>query len=334
MIFVKTPFRLSFLGGGTDHPVWFKKNEGIVISTAINKYCYVIGDKNNIFNPEYCFFLQYQITEKTNLIKNIKHRVIREAISRFYNHNPKKLLKIIHTSDLPSKSGIGSSSSFSVSILNLLQSLEKRKFSKNFLLKKTLEFEYKSLKEFVGYQDQIAAVHGGFNIINFKNDRFSINNIKNYKVLSEYLKKKSLLIHSGIFRSAEDIEREKFGNKKIKYNLLKSIYEIASEGKKALNKSTKNFIVELPRLILESWKIKKNLSKKVSNSKIDNIFDYCFSRGAISGKVLGAGGGGFILFLFNNQIERDKIAKYFRSKKLLVVDDLEIDNNGTVLNHD
>ena len=332
MIFVKTPFRVSFLGGGTDHPFWFNKNKGIVISTAINKYCYVVGDKSNIFDPEYCFFLQYQNVEKTNSIKNIEHKVIKEALKKYYKHNPKKLLKIIHTSDLPSKSGVGSSSAFSVSILNLILNLEEKTINKNDLLKKTLDFEYRYLKEFVGYQDQMAAVHGGFNILNFKNKNYSIQNIQNNDTFSKYLKRKSLLIHSGIFRFAEDIERKKFNNKSINYNLLQHIYEIALEGKKSLNKSTKDFTIELPRLMNESWKIKKKLSNQVSNPKIENIFDYCFSKGAISGKVLGAGGGGFLLFLFNNQIERAKVAEYFRRKKKLVIDDLEIDNNGTVLN--
>lgn len=330
MIFVKTPFRISFLGGGTDHPIWFHKNPGLVISTAINKYCYIIGDKTDNHNPDYRFFFQYLINEKTNSIKEIKHKVIREALSRLYKDEPSKLLKIIHTSDLPSKSGIGSSSSFSVSLIHLILKLQNKNLNKKSLIKKTIDFEYKHLKEFVGYQDQIAAVYGGFNIINFNEKKFRIKKLNSSKFLSNFIKNQSLLIHSGIYRFADQIEKSKFNNLKINSDLLKSIYEIAYSGKKILNKSVEEFVKELPYLMNESWKLKKKLGKNVSNPIIDNIMDYCLKNGATTGKLLGAGGGGFLFFLFRNQKQRNYVAKIFKRKKFFVVDNLETDNSGSI----
>ena len=290
MIISKTPFRISFFGGGTDYPAWFKKNSGQILSTTINKYCYI----SLRYLPQ--FFLNknrivWSRIETVNNIKKIIHPAIRHGL---INYNLKDV-EIHHFSDLPARSGVGSSSSFVVGLINCIQTLKKKKITKLSLAKEAINFEQSILKEPVGIQDQIAASYGGFNITNIsKNGSFIVKNLD----INEYKKTKFnnnlMLFFTGISRFSGKYAAAQIKNTNKNYNELNKISEITKNAIKIF-KSSDDFR-SIGELMDESWNLKKNLAKGISNQFIDNIYQESKSCGAIGGKLLGAGGGGFTLF--------------------------------------
>ena len=307
MIISRTPFRISFFGGGTDFPYWFNKNTGKVLSTTINKYCYI---NLRILPPyfKYNYRLRYFKSEEVFNLNQIKHPSIREIMKY---KKVKNRLEVVHQADLPAQSGLGASSSFSVGLINSIEALNGSLISKRNLANQSLFVEQEILKEDVGSQDQVSAAFGGFNVINFKRNSYEVNpvlNLDNIKKLEENL----ALVYSGLPRNAKNIEKEKrknFGKNKVYLN------EILKITNKAENKifSSKNIISDFAELMDEYWWLKKKLASKVTNKKINDIFNLARKNGALSGKVLGAGGGGFILFLVkkkNIQNFRSKLKKY------------------------
>ena len=292
MIISKTPYRISFFGGGTDYPAWYKNNKTFVISATINHFSYITIKKlPKIFN--YNFRIRYYSREEAKKIDDIKHPVVRTILKY------KKLkngLDIVHHGDLPARSGIGSSSSFSVGMINALNNLNKKKINKKKLALQSMHLEQEILKENVGSQDQIAAVYGGFNCIHFYKKSFKCSAIK----ISDKNKKKFenwIQLFYIDQRSSQNVEKDKIKNlKKNKlYNL--EITKIANKAIKILKDQKKNFIIELGKLLNEQWVIKKKLSHKVSSKEIDKIYNLGIKNGAVGGKIIGAGGGGFMMFL-------------------------------------
>jgi len=290
MIISKTPYRISFFGGGSDYPSWYKKNGGTVISSTIDKYIYI-----SCRNLPPFFSHKYRIVwsqiETVNHLKQIKHKAVKEML-KYYKI--KKGLEIHYDGDLPSRSGIGSSSVFVVGLMNLINNFKGRKIDKRLLAKKSIYFEQKILNETVGSQDQIAAAYGGFNKIEFNiNGSFKVKKLITKKRSLHNLNKNLLLVYTGIKRTAHDIAKSyvnKLNSSKKAY--IKEITDLTNEAELMLKKGE---LDNFGRLLHESWLVKKELSNTITNSKIDQIYNYAIKKGALGGKLLGAGGGGFIL---------------------------------------
>jgi len=291
MIVSKTPYRISFFGGGTDYPAWYLKNGGAVISTTINKYIYITCRTLPPFF-KHKYRISWSLNEKVKKISQIKHKPTREMLKIF---NIKNGLEIHYDGDLPAKSGMGSSSVFVVGLMNVLNNYLGTSIDKKKLSKKSIVFEQRNLKEIVGSQDQIAAAYGGFNKITFKKDGNFF--VKNFSLKNENIKKLNknlILLYTGLERSAHEIAKSFIH--KLQSSKKRHIQEIASfvkEGEKILKHGNCD---DFGKLLHESWIEKKSLSPLISNSSIDKIYNLALKNGALGGKILGAGGGGFLLF--------------------------------------
>lgn len=292
MVITRTPFRISFFGGGTDYPVWYEKNGGAVLSTAINKYCYV----NTRYLPPFfeCKYrLRYLKNEEVNEIRQIQHPSIRECLN-FLDF--KYGLEVQHNADIPGMSGLGSSSAFTVGFLNALHALSGENISKEKLAKDAIYIEQHRIGENVGSQDQTIAAFGGFRKIEFlPYEHMKIFSIDISSERKKELNDNLLLFFVGFQRNASEIAGEQIKNTPNKteelhvmHRLVDDAYAILIDEKKSLD--------EFGELLHEGWKIKKSLSSKISNPVIDEIYDTAISSGALGGKILGAGGGGFMLF--------------------------------------
>jgi D-glycero-alpha-D-manno-heptose-7-phosphate kinase len=290
MIISRTPFRISFFGGGTDYPGWYQKNAGAVLSTTIDKYCYI---SLRYLPPffEHKHRIVYSIVENVKTIREIKHPAAKALLELF---KIDKGLEIHHDGDLPARSGLGSSSAFTVGMLNCLYALKGRIVSKTELAKQAIRVERDILKENVGSQDQIAVACGGFNKIIFHNDHnFKIEPMTLHKGKIDLLQKRLMLIYTGLSRFATDIARDQIKNTPHKKSELLAMQQMVDYAIEILN-SNKD-INEFGKLLHESWLLKRSLSDKITNDTIDTLYQTALKNGAIGGKLLGAGGGGFML---------------------------------------
>lgn len=305
MIISRTPFRISFFGGGTDYPGWYKKHGGSVLATTINKYCYL----NVRFLPPF-FWYKYRVSyariENRKTIDEIFHPSVRAVINFL---KMKQGLEIHHVGDLPARSGLGSSSAFTVGLLNALYALEGHMPNKQKLAKESIYLEQKILKETVGSQDQVLAAHGGFNLITFHKDgEITLKPMTISSKRVEELESHLMLFYTGVARTASDIAKSYVTNIENRKKQLDRMQELVTEAYDLLN--SKQDIKGFGELLNESWQIKRTLSSSVSNKKIDKIYKRALSAGAIGGKLIGAGGGGFLL-LFAPPPRQAKIRKEF-----------------------
>ena len=292
MIISKTPFRISFFGGGPDYPKWYHENGGSVLATTIDKYCYISCRHLPPFF-EHKHRIVYSKIESVKTTEEIQHPVVRAVLS---NLSITDGLEIHHDADLPARSGLGSSSSFTVGLINVLNALKGLQISKQDLAKQATYIEQEVLKETVGSQDQVLAAFGGFNRIDFHpDDSFNISPVIINKDLVEQLQSHMLLFFTGLSRFSSDIARDKVSNFTNRFQELTQIKEMVDEGMSILQ-SPSTPIMDLGKLMHESWKLKRSLSAKVSTPKIDEIYEAGIKAGATGVKILGAGGGGFILF--------------------------------------
>ena len=292
MIISKTPFRVSFFGGGTDYPSWVKKHGGAVISTSIDKYCYItLRELPPFFKHKHR--IVYSHVETVKEYSEIQHPAVKAIFKRFdLGHG----LEMHHDGDLPARSGLGSSSSFCVGLINAINGLKGKKMNPELLANEAIYVEQKILKETVGYQDQIASAFGGFNKINFYRDgKFSVEPILIDTKRLEKLQDNLLLFFTGFSRFASEIAKEQEKNSKKNETNLFKIRELVDDAEDILCNSKKN-LDDFGSLLNESWILKRSLSSSVSNNEIDLIYKKAIKAGAIGGKILGAGGGGFILF--------------------------------------
>ena len=305
MIISKTPYRISFFGGGSDYPSWYVNNGGMVLSTTINKFVYIsCRNLPPFFNHKYrIVWSKLETVKKTN---EIKHNAVRELLNLM---KIKKGMEIHYDGDLPARSGMGSSSSFVVGLVNTINTLLKIKFNKKELAKKSIYFEQKILKETVGSQDQIATSYGGLNKIKFfPGGKFQVCTIKIDEKNIHQLNQNLILMYTGIKRTAHQIAKSYVKKlNKDKKNEIMQILKITEKAENALKDS--NFD-DFGRLLHQSWLIKKNLSGKISSSLIDKIYDRAIQKGALGGKLLGAGGGGFFL-LYVPYKKQKKFIEYF-----------------------
>lgn len=309
MIVCRTPFRISFFGGGTDFPNWYNKNSGSVIAVTINKYSYITARQlPNFF--DYNYRIRYFKTEQVKKISNIEHPSFREIIKR-YNENNKNL-EIVHNADLPAMTGLGSSSSTTVGTINAILSLNNKTISKKNLALKAIEIEQKILKENVGSQDQIITAFGGFKHIRFdRKSKIHITELKNKSNIKK-IENGLFLVFTGLTRKADIIEKDKILNCKKKSKYYRKLNMLTDQAK-LLIESNNFSLKKFGELLSKNWSYKKNLSKLVTNKKIDKLYDIGVKNGAYGGKLLGAGNGGFLLFICNSKtkkILKKKFDKY------------------------
>ncbi len=306
MIISRTPLRISFFGGGTDFPNWYNKYGGSVLSTTIDKYIFIsIRDLPKIFKNKY--HLRYKKNETVNSINKIEHPSIRETIKFL---NIENNLDIVYHPDLPGNTGLGSSSAFTVGLIKALIALKNKQISKKELALSALNIEQNLIKENVGSQDQVAAAFGGFNKINFKeNGEIYVEPIiiskKNYSKLEESI----LLFFTGFTRIGPNIQKDVKSKLKMNSSSLFDMQKISDQALKILYK--KNFSVkEFGNLLNIQWDLKKSLSTKITNPLIDNLYKKAMKLGSYGGKILGAGGGGFIMFVVDKKNQKNFIKSF------------------------
>ncbi len=326
MIISRTPFRISFFGGGTDYPEWYRENKGSVISTTIDKYCYInLRSLPPFFN--YNYRLRYFKKEEVKKISEIKHPSIRECL-KFMDFKNNQRLEIVHSADLPALSGLGSSSTFTVSLLHALHTLRNENITKKQLAMEAIHVERNLIREKVGSQDQTAASFGGLNHIVFENNgNLKVNNIFFSKEDIVKLEENSILLFTGLQRKANLIAKDKVKNIK-RHKNINSLDEISKLTNQALEEIFFKKKIDFKKFgdaLKDQWELKKKLSEKVSNYQIDQIFSEAYSKGAYGGKILGAGGGGFILFL----VPKNKQQRFLKSFHKFLQVPFRIDNTGS-----
>jgi D-glycero-alpha-D-manno-heptose-7-phosphate kinase len=291
MIISRTPFRVSFFGGGSDYPEWYSEHGGMVISTTINKYCYLTVRKLPPFF-DYKYRIRYFNKEEVTRIEDIKHPAVREAIKCL---NFDFGLEVVHNADLPARSGLGSSSTFTVGLLNALYALQNQMISKRELAFKAIDIEQKKLNENVGSQDQTAAAFGGFNRILFSGKNIEVDPLILSDARLSTLEDNLILCFTGFARIASEVAEVQIREIKNKHNEFKENMMLAEEALRVLTDENTS-IDEFGKLLGEQWRIKKTFSNKITNEKIDEIYAKGIRAGALGGKLLGAGSGGFMIF--------------------------------------
>lgn len=312
MIITRTPFRISFFGGGTDYPDWFSRNNGAVISTTIDKYCYVMARYLPPFF-DYSFRLRYFKKEEVNNIDQIQHPSIRECL-RFLNFDKKKI-EIVHNADLPALSGLGSSSTFTVSLLHSLYGLKDKMITKKELALEAINIEQKILREKVGSQDQTAAAFGGINYIEFKKNKgVVVNQIFLGENELNKIEKNFYLIYTGIQRKANLFSSSQVKNIINNNNdiYLQKILDLTKQAYEEIFLKKTLDLKKFGEALNIQWDIKKKLSQNVSTDYLNNIYDLAIKSGSLGGKLLGAGGGGFFVFLVEPK-NRKKFLKSFKN---------------------
>jgi len=291
MIISRTPFRISFFGGGTDYPVWYRENGGAVLNTTINKYCYIsCRFLPPFFNHKY--LIRYRLTETVGTVNEIQHPSVRECL-RYMKID--QGIEMVHTSDLPARSGIGSSSAFTVGFLNTLYALTGRMVGKRKLASDAICLEQQIIAEKVGSQDQVASAFGGLNIMKFNGrENFFVQPVTISSEKVKTLQNHLMLFFTGLSRIASEIAAEQIQNTDSKTTELCSMQQMVDEASNILN-SENGRLEDFGYLLDESWKLKRSLSSRVSTNSIDEMYDIGLKAGALGGKLCGAGGGGFML---------------------------------------
>ena len=325
MITSRTPYRISFFGGSTDYPDWYLNHGGSVFSSTIDKFCYISAKfSTNVMDTRHKIVWSH--IENVQSFNDILHPVVREGL-KYLNFDNNQGIEIYHSGDLPARTGIGTSSSFSVGLINALSNLNNKPLDKHHLALKAIELEQKILNETVGSQDQIAASYGGFNKIVFNtNGNIIVNSINIDHKTINLLNSNISLYYSGtrIGRNSSDIVSDMLINIDSKYGLLKELESYVDIG---INLLTKNDFMEFGKLIHESWKIKKSLGSKITNSEIDEIYDIGIKNGAYGGKILGAGGSGFIMFI----IPEEKKEKLKQKLTNCIEVSFKFENQGSII---
>lgn len=320
MIITRTPFRISFFGGGTDYPAWYRHYGGVVLATSIDKYCYISCRYLPPFF-EHKYRVVYSKIENCKTIDQIEHPAVRAVLSYMECDSG---LEIHHDGDLPARSGLGSSSSFTVGLLNVLAALKGTRITNHELACKAIHIEQEIIKENVGSQDQISAAYGGFNRIEFFRDgSFLVEPVILRRERLEEFQDHLMLFFTGFSRYASDIAKSKIDNMKNRMAELHRMKEFVHEATQILQGNAP--IGGLGELLDQNWKYKRSLSEMVSNSNIDQIYEEAKRAGAIGGKLLGAGGGGFMVFFVRPEFQK----KVHEALRHLIHVPFRFENNGS-----
>ena len=293
MIISRTPFRISLFGGGTDYPAWYSEHGGAVIGTTINKYCYIsIRSLPPFF--EHRHRIVYSQIELPSSVGEIEHPAVRAVLKE---HNVEEGVEIQHHGDLPARSGMGSSSSFTVGLLHAVRAFRGQMSSPRWLAREAIRIEHDVIQEQVGAQDQIWAAYGGTNLITLYPDgKFHVRPIIISPERRKDLEMHMLLFFTGFSRVAGTIAAQEIPNLKRRAPELQSLIQMVHEAACILQDPNRH-IREIGTMLQEAWQIKKQLADCVSNGAIDQIYAAAMNAGAAGGKLLGAGGGGFMLVL-------------------------------------
>lgn len=312
MVITSTPLRISFFGGGTDYPVWYREHGGAVLATTINKNCYITLRRMPPFF-EYHSRISYSRIENVARNNDIEHPSVRACL-QFMKVG--EGVEVHHVADLPARTGLGTSSAFTVGLLLGLYALKNQMRDKHSLNADAIYVEQELLKECVGSQDQTSAAYGGFNRINFQQDGgIDVKRILAAPHRLEELEQNLALFFTGFSRIASEIATEQVKITPHKQKELETIHQLVDEAE-SIVASPNRSLDEFGRLMHQSWQIKRSLTQKISNANIDEIYEAGISAGALGGKLLGAGGGGFMLFYVPRE-KRQAVRE--RLKKLLCV---------------
>ena len=290
MIITKTPFRMSFFGGGTDMPAFFNEHGGAVLSTTFDKYCYVTVRHLPPFF-DYTSELVYSRIERVDSIEKIEHPLVRNCIKFLDMHE----LRVNYESDLPARTGLGTSSSFAVGLLNAFYALKGKYASKKQLADEAIYVERELCKESGGWQDQIAAAFGGFNRIDFKDNGYKVSPIIISPGRKQRLNENLLLFFTGFSRFSSEIQKSTEAAIKDKTAQLKEMLALVNEAQEVLV-NDKSDLDDFGRLLDATWRLKRQTGAKISTGSIDELYEKGIKAGALGGKLLGAGGGGFLVF--------------------------------------
>lgn len=323
MIITKTPFRMSFFGGGTDMESYFKENGGAVLSTTFDKYCYVnVRHLPRFF--DYSTELSYSKTERVTEVDDIQHPAIRNAMKMLDMHE----IRLTYEADLPARSGLGTSSSFAVGMLNAFYALKGKYADKKKLADEAIYLERILCNEAGGWQDQIAASYGGFNRINFNADGYEVLPIIISPERKKQLNNNLMMFFTGFTRFSSEVQKANAVGSNDKKDQLKEMYKLVDEAERILtDKSTD--LDDFGRLLDHTWKLKRQTGAAVSTDSIDGLYARGIAAGALGGKLLGAGGGGFLLFY----VQPEKQNEVRKTMKDLMYIPFEFENGGTRVIH-
>ena len=323
MIITKTPFRMSFFGGGTEMESFFMENGGAVLSTTFDKYCYVnVRHLPRFF--DYSTELSYAKIERVTDVNDIQHPAIREAMKMLDMHE----IRLTYEADLPARSGLGTSSSFAVGMINAFYALKGKYADKKKLADAAIYLERELCKEAGGWQDQIAASYGGFNRINFNSDGYEVLPLIINPERKRQLNNNLMMFFTGFTRFSSDVQKANASNKADKVNQLKEMLALVDEAEKVLVDKQSD-LDEFGRLLDHTWRIKRKTVNTVSTNSIDELYDKGLKAGALGGKLLGAGGGGFLVFY----VEPDKQEKVKKAMEDLLYIPFEFEDGGTRVIH-
>ena len=322
MIITQTPFRMSFFGGGTDFPDFYREHGGAVISTTFDKYCYVnVRHLPRFF--DYSTELSYARTERVKRVEDIEHPAIREAMKHLDMHE----IRLTYEADLPARSGLGTSSSFAVGMLNAFYALKGKYADKRKLADDAIFLERVLCNESGGVQDQIAASFGGMNRINFNAEGYTVNPVIISPERKKLLNRNLMLFFTGFSRFSSDIQVAAEKNLKSKQNQLLEMLSLVDDAEKIL--TSKTDLEEFGRLLDYTWQLKRGITDKVATDSIDAVYSRALQAGATGGKLLGAGGGGFLLFY----VDPDKQENVRKALENLLYVPFEFENGGTRVIH-
>ena len=291
MIISRAPFRISFFGGGTDYPEWYKEHGGAVLSTSINKFSYITARYLPPFF-DYKFRIRYYEREETNSIEEIQHPSVKQCLNflKFKDN-----LDLVHHADLPARAGLGSSSTFTVGLLHAIYSLQNKMVSKRELAMNAINVEQNLIKESVGSQDQVVAAFGGLNKIEFGGPKdFTVKPIPINPERVKLLENNLMLFFTGFSRTASNIASEQIKKTHERKTELNFMHQSVDQAIEII--SSNQSLDDFGRLMGEQWENKKKMTELISNHDINEIYSKGIKAGAIGGKLLGAGGGGFMLF--------------------------------------
>lgn len=322
MIITRTPFRMSFFGGGTDYPAYVDKFGGSVLSTTFDKYSYITCRWLPPFF-DHKYHVTYSKMESAREIDEIRHPAIKKILLS-YENGYEQGVEIHCDADLPARSGLGSSSAFVVGLLQAMEGLRGRLVSPEWLAKEAIRFEQKVLKENVGSQDQVAAAYGGINIIHFhKGGSFSVNPLPLSQERKNELNAHLMLLFTGLSRFSSTVAKAQVRQLDENTERLKILRCMVDEAAELLLSSRD--IRAFGEMLHEMWMLKRKLATEISNNSIDQIYAVARENGAIGGKLLGAGGGGFIILF----VEPTKQAAVARALNSLVRVPFRLENEGS-----
>lgn len=324
MIITKTPFRMSFFGGGTDMEDFFREYGGAVLSTTFDKYCYItVRHLPRFF--DYSTELSYSKLERVTSIEQIQHPAIREAMKMLDMHE----LRLTYEADLPARSGLGTSSSFAVGMLNAFYALKGKYADKKKLADEAIHLERELCNEAGGWQDQIAASFGGFNRINFNRDgSYDVLPIIISPERKQELNNNLLMFFTGFTRFSSDVQKANSEDRQSKINQLKEMYSLVDDAESILT-NPKRDLDDFGRLLDRTWKLKRQTGNAITTNEIDKLYERGINAGAIGGKLLGAGGGGFLVFYVN----KENIEKVKEAMGDLMYIPFQFENGGTRVIH-